>query len=200
MGRQSSLVSFIAIPIPTDIQYQISKLQNQLKRYNFPFIWEKPEKLHITISFLGKVKPQALHQLYVSLSPQLEIVSPFKIQANYMDYLYKKHGDSILFLGIGEDKEVKNLEKIIKRILTDHNFSPPLRFMPHITIGRLKRTGHPNQTKQILFSAKNQLLLHIDSFIVDKLAIMEAIQNEFGNSSHYYSKYTLQLGNIPVSI
>lgn len=194
MGRQKSFVSFIAIPLPQELRRQIAAFQDQIKRLDLPLSWELPEKLHITLHYLGKIDDSSVHKLKSSLSDHLANYQPFSLKLSHVDYFYKRHGDSVLMLRLENDAEIKNLEKSIRQVLFAADFSPPHRFDPHLTIARLKRLRHPNQVKQVLSKAAENDPKHLESFFVDEIHILQSLfwQNE--NTSQYRFKAAIKLG------
>lgn len=125
MGKQKSFSTFLAIPLPEENKQEIANFQEQLSRLNLPFTWELPEKLHITLHFFGRIDDSRTHQVKTSLENLLAEQPVFELQPTYIDYFYKKHEDSILFLIFKDSKPLIELEKQIRELLFELEFSPP---------------------------------------------------------------------------
>ncbi len=193
MGRQKSFLSFMGIPLEESLVEEIIRVQNSLRKLSPSIIWEKPEKLHITIAYLGKVSDSSLYQLTNSLSKIIDVREPIFIKPSYVDYFYKKHDDSVIYLGLSDDEPIRNLELTVRKTLFDLKYSPPLRYQPHITIGKIKRLKHPNQLKDILYSLKQEPLLPFSPSAVTQLVFYQSTFSRDENTSQFIKKSTLPL-------
>ncbi len=194
MGQQT-LQSFLAIFLPTELQVEVSRLQEQLQSLNFPLTWELPEKLHITLAFLGKVKDPDLHQLHLALQSVLNKSEPFETRPTHLNYFYKKHADSIVYLELENENELKKLGKEVRDTLISKEFSPPQRFKPHVAIARLKRMRHPNQVKEVLFKVALESTPKFSPFWVEKVDILKSAIDSKGITSNFFLNSSVMLGS-----
>jgi 2'-5' RNA ligase len=156
--------SFIAIPISKKIQTQISHLQKQLAKQfkNQPISWERPEKLHLTLTFLGNITTHLQHQVLHTLSNTPHQTST-QLHISSLSYFKKTRTDTIIFLEITDPKNLlRKLHQNLTNQLLKFSLSPTLKFHPHITIARIK----PRYRSQIgnLSQLKNFPLPNFPSF------------------------------------
>jgi 2'-5' RNA ligase len=159
--------------VPDLNKQEIEAFQELIREKNPQIYWEAKEKFHITTNFIGSIGDAEIHQLSENLRAALASFPSFQIQPNHVSYFYKKHGDSIVFLGV-ENKELKALEKIIREVVSEFGFSPPIRYQPHLTIGRLKRLRHPNQVKQVLSGLLEHETPDFSPFAVNSVVIYQS--------------------------
>ncbi len=194
MGKQKAFTSLIAINIPDPSRAEIAAFQEKLQSKNSPFVWEMPDTLHIPLHFLGKTNDSTLHEIKTALIELLQNQKPFEIKPTYVDYFYKRHGDSVLFLVLRDKAEIKKLEKDIREVLETLGFSPPQKFQPHIPIAHLPRLRHPNQVKQILYEITEKEKPDFSPFQVGQLEIMKSVLHTNSNTTEFSSRIIVKFG------
>lgn len=59
--------TFVAIEIPENIKEIIEQFENRLKSERAKITWVKPDKVHITLKFLGEVEESKISEIYNTL-------------------------------------------------------------------------------------------------------------------------------------
>lgn len=97
--------------------------------------WERNEKLHLTIKFLGDTEEGALDNLKKSMSRAAEISTPFKITVGGAGSFSR-----VLWLGVGDPSgKFAKLYSSIENKAARAGFARETRdFMPHLTLARLR--------------------------------------------------------------
>ena len=194
MGHQRKSRFFLALIPPQESILDISRFQDQLKKLQFPVIWEKPESFHIRLAYLGKLADGEKNLMEGELSQLLKSEVPFSILPSYADYLYKKHSDSVIYLGFEDIRALKSLSAVVRKFLTRNNFSPPLRDSLFLALGRIKRQRYPHHLKQFLYAVKQVQPESMKNFQVDSIAICEDIYQEKDEAAGYYPKKIIKIG------
>lgn len=122
---------FVAIDIPDDTQQQIAKLYCNFHNVQ----WSAPERLHITLAFLGEV---AEHQLPTVNEVLGKIhFTPFEIATT--DFGSFKSGD--IWFGVTPQEPIIQLHQLITERLTEAGLNFPSRrtFKPHITLAYTRK-------------------------------------------------------------
>ncbi len=136
----ASVRLFVAIEIPSGIKFQITQVVSQLRAARPDVKWELPEKLHVTLTFLGEVDEEMLPQIVLLLEGVAERTFPFSIRIAGSGFFPDKHDPRIIWVGI-EDVEHK-LEPLVESLETELasiGFEREEKeFHPHVTIGRIK--------------------------------------------------------------
>lgn len=133
---------FVAIDISDEARLKASAYINFL-RQQFPKVrvgWDKPEKLHLTMKFLGEIDGEQLENLQKAVKSATREVSPFKLQISETGVFPSSRNARILWLGVkGETGSLRKLNEVLERECERQGFAKEKRsFKAHLTIGRMK--------------------------------------------------------------
>lgn len=172
---------FIAIDLAVTTLGEIAALQPQLDKLKLPIIWEKHP--HITLNFLGKADPKAI-------IPLIPPFPSFTLQPLYLDTLYSRHEPTILYLSLAKSEDLIQLQASISSGIS--SITPqPRKFLPHITIARLRRTD-PVSTKRFMDLISDFESPQFSPFVVDKIALYESLLSKSGATHRQISQFMLQ--------
>jgi len=129
---------FIAADVPEKIQEEIIKLRNEIY-INDSLAWEKKEKLHFTLKFLGDTDENLISEINIGLEKVAAGVNPFEIRFSRFGFFNKFGKPSVLWLGIKENEELNKLVDNIENKMSEIGFEKEKRkFQAHLTILRIK--------------------------------------------------------------
>ena len=131
---------FIAINLPPAVQKELARLQEDLARKHWPVRWEKPEKIHLTLAFLGNTKI-SLSRIKKAVLAGCRGIKSFEVSIKGLGAFPDFVRPRVVWVGLkGDLKNLAQLQKKISRELTaakiDFKQKP---FRPHLTIGRVKK-------------------------------------------------------------
>jgi 2'-5' RNA ligase len=116
-------------------------------------------------------------------SKNLNDVTSFSLTPYFLETLYKRHEHSLVYLGLqGDVNHLKDLQKSMGNLLSDYKLPAQTKFLPHITIGRLKRDD-PVNTKFFLGKIDEVEIPPLSNFTVDHITLYESFVSSTG--SHY---------------
>ena len=174
---------FIAIDIPADIRQSIADVIGKCNQGSKGVKWVAPEKIHITLKFLGEVNEGLITDIQKKLAPVCAERDIFTVTIKgagaFPDFKYP----NVLWIGIDESEELKRLYEDIEDVLSKLGFEKENRkFSPHLTIGRIKdRKGIEPVIKEI-YTFKDAFFGSID---VNEILLMRSILKPAGSE---YSK------------
>lgn len=156
-ASEASLRTFIAIEVPQTIQVLIHQQQQWLEtrlaaaRQGGCITWTPPEKVHLTLRFLGETtdpQRQILTQTLVNLATQQ---TPFFLSIHEVGCFPQVRTPNIIWLGLQAAAEgLFPLQQQIEQLVQAAGFAAETKpFTPHLTIGRLRRPIARPQIKQI---------------------------------------------------
>ena len=133
---------FVAIDISDKARDKVSAYIKAL-RERFRSVragWEKPEKLHLTMKFLGAVDDLQLAKLTQALERTAREISPFKLQIAEPGVFPSSGKARILWLGIKDEPgNLGKLSRILETECESKGFAKEKRnFKAHLTLARLK--------------------------------------------------------------
>ncbi len=142
---------FIALKIPDDVKNKLIQICNDLTQTPELFRWEKPEKIHLTLKFIGEVEEELVSSIAKEIS-FVEEYNSFNFNVTKFGFFFRFGEPKILWAGLKTDESIYSLvEEINKRLSI---FSIPVekrKFKPHLTMLRIKR----NPGTEFISSFKN---------------------------------------------
>jgi len=160
------LRSFIAIPLPGQLQQQIGTLQRQLRQQLPELKTPRPETLHLTLHFLGE-QPQPLlakiGQLMLSIG---ENRKNFNVSLKGLGCFPTLKRPRVLWLGVVPQDELVELYRHLSGLLESLGLGPETRrYRPHLTIGRFRQK--PQTTEPLCpFLSQDLGSLSIDRMVL----------------------------------
>lgn len=133
---------FVAVELPDYVVEAIVKLREEVGRVE-GLNWTSPEKLHLTLAFLGEVEP-LLQEKIAGRLPEAR-VQPFYLELEGLGVFPKKGRPQVLWAGTAAaDPRLFQLHGKIEKILLDFGFEPERRrFSPHVTLARIGSRAAP---------------------------------------------------------
>lgn len=130
---------FIAALLPDEIKNRLGEYLDVLKERVQGVRWEKPEKLHITLKFLGNVEDAKAAQVSSLVEKSAAGCHPFQMEISNFGGFPDLGNPRILFVGMSENPALSALRQKIEEALEPLGFPKDnRRFVPHVTIGRIK--------------------------------------------------------------
>ncbi len=169
---------FIAIDIPADIRQSITDVIGKCNQGSKGVKWVAPEKIHITLKFLGEVKEDRIPAVQEKLVPVCAERDIFSIAIKGAGAFPNFKYPNVLWIGIDESEELKRLYEDIEDVLSKLGFEKENRkFSPHLTIGRVKdRRGIEPVIKE-LYTFKD---MFFGSMEVKEVLLMRSILKPAG--------------------
>ena len=110
--------------------------------------WDKPEKLHLTVKFLGEISDEKLPLIIEAAQNAASGIEPFFLAIESAGAFPPRGAARVLWLGVKD--ETQKLSAIQKRLETEFEqigFERERRsFKPHLTVARLKE---PNKARHL---------------------------------------------------
>lgn len=148
--------------------------------------WEKPEKLHLTLKFLGKTDNRQLEKLKWAAASAAASTAPISLELSGTGVFPNARNPRILWLGLKDfGGELKCLAETIENDCEKIGYPKENRtFNPHLTVGRIREPRHSkylakkhsaNQFGPIEFAVKEVVIykseLHPTGSVYSKLAV-----------------------------
>jgi 2'-5' RNA ligase len=137
-----SIRSFIAIELPPEIQRRLKETIISLKQNGASGVrWVDPEKIHLTLKFLGDVSLQTLNELSDTLQKNIPVQS-FSICVQNLGVFPNPRRPRVIWIGISKSESLARLHNLIENICMQFGIAPEERdFSPHLTLGRISNPG-----------------------------------------------------------
>jgi 2'-5' RNA ligase len=133
---------FCAVPLPIEIRERAVEHIAQLRQAapNVRAGWERVEKMHITLKFLGEIEASGVASLSESTERAASAWRPFKLSITGAGAFPTPRNPRVLWLGIADQSsELARLQKYLEDECAAADFKRDTRaFHPHLTIARLR--------------------------------------------------------------
>ena len=163
---------FIGIKISKNTASYLSLLQKKIQVKYDAIKWAKPEKLHITLKFMGNFDSKNLPQLIKSLNTVT--FRTFTLNLNKVDVFPNIFHPRILWIGSKSNNHIQTLKKNIDSKLfelKDENY------VPHITLGRISTKSSSFNLDQSLIDLSQ--INH--SICINQFHLIESILSDKGS-------------------
>jgi 2'-5' RNA ligase len=183
---------FVAIDISEAARRKASAHIETLRR-RFPELrvgWEKPEKLHLTLKFLGDTGDEQLRNLTKAVEKAARQISNFKLRISGTGVFPNRRKARILWLGVtSENESLRKLSEILESECEREGFAPETRdFKAHLTIGRLREPEKSGNLAETHLQEKFEAV----EFEVSEIAIYQSELSPQGSRYTIVSKHAFK--------
>jgi 2'-5' RNA ligase len=166
---------FTAIDISEETREKAAGYVKQM-RGEFPNLrvgWEKPEKLHLTLKFLGDIDEIELDNLIGAVENTAKRISKFNLQITQTGAFPSVKKARVIWLGVKDASEnLQKLNEILEAECAAKNFARETRsFKPHLTIARLREP----QNSKTLIEKHLENEFEAAEFEVSEITIYESV-------------------------
>lgn len=136
---------FIAVDISEEARRKVSAYIEQLKREvsNLRVGWEKPDKLHLTLKFLGDTNETQLEKLKEVVESIADEVSKFTLRIAETGVFPSARNARVLWIDVKDEKgSTTKINELLETECEKIGFAKEKRnFKPHLTIARIRDVG-----------------------------------------------------------
>lgn len=184
---------FTAIDISDETRRMTADYITDL-RAAFPNVrvgWDKPEKLHLTLKFLGDIDKAQLRNLAEAVEETVKRISSFKLRISKTGTFPSEKKARVLWLGVEDEKgSLQKLNEILENECERKGFAKEKRsFKAHLTIARLRE---PQNSKELI---ERHLQNNFESveFTVSGITIYESNLQKSGSIYSIVSEHKLKM-------
>ena len=180
---------FVAIDISEEARRKVSNYIETLRDEfsNVRVGWEKAEKLHLTLKFLGDINDKQLKILTEAIEKTARQIFIFKLQIKETGVFPSPRKARILWLGLKDEHgNLQNLNEILESECEKFGFEKEKRnFKAHLTIARLRE---PQKSKELAQKHLQNEFAPIE-FDVSEIVIYESKLQPQGSIYSIVSKH-----------
>jgi len=154
MGRMRA---FVALDFPEEYQAGFAGVQMELQaRLRSKISWVAPENIHLTLRFLGEIEDRQVEAVARCMRQAVGGVAPQVLRPQGLGAFPSVRRPKVLWLGVeGTLEGVREVFQRLEDALLKMGFAPEKRkFMPHITLGRVRRAEAGDDFARVLQEVK----------------------------------------------
>ena len=160
---------FIALIIPDEVKKKIFEIRNEIIPDWGKYKWEREEKIHLTLKFIGEIDDDKVDEISGSLNFILNY-SKFYCKFSRFGFFFKRGIAKILWISLSTDNSLLKLVDEINSNLEKLSITKDERkFKPHLTLLRMKG----KESKSFIKNFEEFILPEIN-FIADEAALIKS--------------------------
>lgn len=133
---------FIALNLPKKERMRLHRAARPMRERELPVRWVDPENYHLTLKFLGEVRPAMQKKVEETMQRVASATVPFKIELGGFGAFPTIRKPRVLWAGVNASPELRCLKQDLEWGLAEHGFERETRaFHPHLTLGRAGEEG-----------------------------------------------------------
>lgn len=183
---------FVAVDISHEARRKVAAYIETL-RNAFPQVrtgWEKPEKLHLTLKFLGETNEDQLAELDKIVEEISDEVSNFKLRIAETGIFPNARNARVLWLDIKDEAgSLAKINDLLEAECEKIGFAKEKRrFVPHLTIGRVRE---PSRARDLAETHRQNIFEPVE-FEISEIVIYESKLLPTGSVYSVVSKHELK--------
>lgn len=167
------LRTFIAVDIPAPVKLELERFGKELKKSGAEVSWVKPERVHLTLKFLGNVPEEAIAGIKNSVKKAAASTAPLRLKPSGCGAFPSLKQMRVVWVGLRGDVEpLRALQKKVEAALLPLGFEPEDRpFRAHLTLGRVKGKRNLHSLQEALLARQD---FQAEAFDVTELVLYKS--------------------------
>lgn len=155
----------------------LNRVVHQLRGQLNDVRWTRPDRLHLTLKFIGEIDNRLLPQLCTSVRDACLGVAPFRLGIAGLGAFPKDKAPRVLWAGISEGAEqLRELAERLEMHLAELGIPRESRlYTPHLTLGRFGRGASKESAGAILGSFAERVQAHTE---IDQVVLMSSLREQ----------------------
>jgi 2'-5' RNA ligase len=149
--------TFVAFALPGQVLERLRKHADRLKARRLPVRWVKPENIHLTVKFLGDIRPSEVDPVFQAMRATAAACRAANLSAGGLGVFPGIKKPRVLWVGVtGELEALSRVHADLETRLEQAGFPREKRpFKSHLTLGRFKEGVDPKSLAEILGSCSD---------------------------------------------
>lgn len=182
---------FIAINFPESLRQRMVEATEPIREERFPVRWIAPEKLHVTMKFLGDVREDRAPDVVEALEEVSDDFRPFEVGFERVGAFPSLRSPRVIWLGVEATMEMRAVKHDLEHAFVDMGFSRETRaFQPHVTLARTDNDAEAGDFRDLEPVARR-----VDFDETHRVATLDLMRSRLQSSGAEYSiLHTARLG------
>lgn len=170
---QEGIRSFIAFELPEEMRQSISALLDRLRSFQLKARWIRPENIHLTLKFLGRINPAQFEPVVRVMQDAVKGVAPFDLTAKGVGLFPGVNRPRVIWVGLSGRKEVLiQIQGVLQDRLYSIGYQKEDRpFQGHLTLGRFKERVNPMELSKALDALGS---FESPPFVLDRITLFQS--------------------------
>lgn len=130
---------FVAINFTSKDRQRMARASRKMREAELPVRWVEPDQIHMTLKFLGEVRPERVDAVRAAVARVAAKTTPFTMHMGGSGAFPTTRRPRIIWLGAEASPELRCLKHDLEWELAPLGFEREVRaFHPHVTLGRAR--------------------------------------------------------------
>jgi 2'-5' RNA ligase len=167
------LSSFVSAEVTREVRARLAKVQEALQASRPDVVWVRPEHLHLTLRFLGRLEGSQLKRVQAALSEGLRAHRPVAVALQGVGAFPSLRSPWVIWVGVHDGSAgLRRIHEAVDLALRRLGFPKEERvFLPHLTLGRLRSGKNREGLVAALASANAKSL---GQMVVNRVDLMQS--------------------------
>ncbi|MBV9271410.1 MAG: RNA 2',3'-cyclic phosphodiesterase [Candidatus Eremiobacteraeota bacterium] len=135
---------FVGVELDDNVRAACSSLAERLNARGLIARYERPEKLHITLAFLGWVDPEMVEPIAGAMNRVAAEHKPFALRLDRVGAFPQERRPRVVWVGSQEQGQAfRDVSRALQNAYRDLGFSFDKDAVAHVTIARVKEPRSP---------------------------------------------------------
>lgn len=182
---------FVAVDLPDALKREVNETLEPLREHGFPVRWIDADTYHLTLKFLGEVRPEQRASFVEVLRRVASGYRPVDVALQGPGAFPSLRRPRVLWVGVDATPQLRALKHDLEHGFASLGIDRETRaFRPHVTVGRALDDANAGEFRDLEGSARS---LDADvAFTTDHLQLMRSHLHPDGAS--YSVEETVPLG------
>jgi len=164
---------FVAVKFtPNDAYVEVFEYLKRRLRMDM-ISWIEPQSAHLTLKFFGNTSIERLEDIQCSLKKAVKNQLAFDVAIDKFGAFGSRHSPKVIWAGFHEEEALIALHQRVMTAIRPLGYLPdPGNFVPHITVGRVKKMTDKKWFWDSIDAIQNR---EIQTFTVDKIILYESL-------------------------
>lgn len=170
----ASVRLFIAVNFPPDLRRRLWEAAEPLRAAGYPVRWVAPDAIHVTLKFLGEVKPDREAEILAAMGTAVRGARPFELPVSGFGAFPPSGRPRVVWAGCEPvPPPLELLQHQMEQEMDRLGFPVEGRaFHPHVTLGRVQRDARPAAFRDL--EGRLDALQFGEATMVDSVDLMES--------------------------
>jgi len=185
METNKTIRTFFGIPLDNNLRDSAAKVIDYLKPQKIGKLsrWVQPEKIHITLRFLGDTKQEQLEKIINDTENNLQNIESFSINIGNVA-LFPPNNPHVISIESTLNEQLAKVYYQVNKAVVSNGFAAEKRaYLPHLTLARIK-TYRPPPLPQVPINIPNKLT-------VTTINYYQSILTDHGSEYHIIKQFKL---------
>ena len=168
--------AFLGISIPNELKHKILEVQRKFSDFDIKFV--ETENLHFNLKFFKEINDEEIEKLRRIVEEAFKKIGVFEIEIKGLGAFPNNNYIRVIWIGVKEGYNIiTSLAESIQDSIEPLGFFKEEKFVPHLTLGRIRTARNKNELRALLEELKDA---DIGRMKVDSIKLFKSILSPNG--------------------